>query len=101
MPPCPQVYVPAYQYPLGVDVEVSRGHATHDPANQVLYWWHNAGPAAAADGIVSLVLSDPRNRPGSPAAETNGVDPAHAAGAIGAAERLARAKDFARAQAAA
>jgi len=99
-----QVFLPAYQYPLGADVEVSHGHVEIDAGNQVLYWWHNAAPApsqsGAVDGagsgkppkVVRLKVTDPRNRPGSPAAETRGVDPAHASGHIGAAERLARAR---------
>lgn len=90
-----EVFVPRYQYPAGVEVEVSSGHYEHDAALQVVRWWHGdraagvnregsegsegiQGSAATADPsgggkqprVHRLLLKDPRNRPkGSPSEE--------------------------------
>jgi desulfoferrodoxin (superoxide reductase-like protein) len=76
-----EVFVPRYQYPKGLDVEVSSGHYEHDPSRQVLLWWHGQG-ASGADSEASgaggsnrpprthrLLLKDARNRPRGTAAE--------------------------------
>ena len=95
-----EVFVPRYQYPAGVDVEVSSGRFEYLPDRQLLLWWHgaaegpgNAGAGAGAAGGSAfpwleapthwLRLADPRNRPrGSKAGEWAALAAAREAGGV-------------------
>jgi len=51
-----EVFCPLYQYPAGVEVEVSDGHYEHHKEQQVVYYWADPG----VNRLHTLTLRDPR-----------------------------------------